>query len=203
MTSDDDRLERLLRAGGDLDGMPPEKVWRAIRQQLGRDEDVRATTSATARPSDRQRADRAGGRRVIPLLLAAAAGAALVYAGVQLTGDGQDTVEGAVVAEGELGPVEGEGRLGEAEVLDRDGRRVLRLQLDQLPDAGDGYLEVWLLRPDVSGLVTLGVLDSATEEFVLPEGLDLGEYPVVDVSVEHLDGDPAHGGDSRLRGEVR
>ena len=80
---------------------------------------------------------------------------------------------------------------------------MLRVVLDELPDPQNGYLEVWLLRPDVSGLVTLGVLDETEEEFVLPAGLDLSEYPVVDISVEQLDGDPGHGGLSLVRGQVR
>jgi hypothetical protein len=37
----------------------------------------------------------------------------------------------------------------------------------------------------------------------LPPGLDPEQFPIVDVSVEPLDGDPAHSGDSRLRGQLR
>jgi hypothetical protein len=36
--------------------------------------------------------------------------------------------------------------------------------------------------------------------FVLPENLDVGEFPVVDVSNEPIDGDPTHSGDSIVRG---
>lgn len=143
-----------------------------------------------------------GPGRVVPLLLAAAAGAGIMYAAVELSSSDEAPTQEQVLASGELGPVEGEGRLGAAEVVEREGRQVLRVDLDEVPDAQDGYLEVWLLRPDVSGLVTLGVLDAAQEEFVLPAGLDLGEFPVVDISREHLDGDPGHGGDSLVRGQV-
>jgi hypothetical protein len=54
----------------------------------------------------------------------------------------------------------------------------------------------------VSGLIPLGVVRAGTEEFELPPGVDIGEYPVVDVSVEPLDGDPAHSGRSVLRGTI-
>jgi hypothetical protein len=69
--------------------------------------------------------------------------------------------------------------------------------------APDGtYREVWLLRPDVSGLVSLGMLEGDQGRFDLPDGLDLADYPVVDVSEEHFDGDPAHSGDSVVRGDL-
>ena len=48
----------------------------------------------------------------------------------------------------------------------------------------------------------LGVLEGDTGEYLLPAGLELSEYPVVDISREHMDGDPGHGGDSVVRGEV-
>jgi hypothetical protein len=37
---------------------------------------------------------------------------------------------------------------------------------------------------------------------VIPDGLDLAEFPVVDVSREPLDGDPAHSSDSISRGTL-
>ena len=36
----------------------------------------------------------------------------------------------------------------------------------------------------------------------VPSGVDLTEYPVVDVSVEPLDGDPSHSGVSVVRGRL-
>lgn len=194
MTTDDERVPDLLRRGGEVHEVPPARVWEAVRAELD-------APAGTARSRARRSAPRPGPTRAAPLLLAAAAGAVLMYAGTQLLPD-RASPEGSVVAAGDLGPVAGEGRLGQAEVLDRDDHQVLRVVLDELPDPQDGYLEVWLLRPDVSGLVTLGVLDTADEEFVLPAGLDLTEYPVVDISIEHLDGDPGHGGDSVVRGQV-
>ena len=48
----------------------------------------------------------------------------------------------------------------------------------------------------------MGVIDSGTTVLELPRGLDLGESPPVDVSVERLDGDPSHSGVSVARGEL-
>jgi hypothetical protein len=80
-----------------------------------------------------------------------------------------------------------------------DGTRVLEVDLTAATPS-EGYYEAWLLDESVSGLIPLGVVRAGTEEFELPAGLDLGEYPVVDVSVEPLDGDPAHSGVSVARG---
>jgi hypothetical protein len=53
----------------------------------------------------------------------------------------------------------------------------------------------------VSKLVSLGPL-RRDGVYDLPAGLDPAAFPIVDVSVEPIDGDPAHSGDSVLRGEL-
>ena len=68
-------------------------------------------------------------------------------------------------------------------------------------EAGDGYLELWMIDPSVSKLVSLGPLrDDGV--YVLPASVDPAEYPIVDVSVEPVDGNPAHSGASLLRGQL-
>jgi anti-sigma-K factor RskA len=70
-------------------------------------------------------------------------------------------------------------------------------------DLQDGFYEVWLLDEAVEDLVSLGVVRGGGEVVLpLPAGLDLGEYPLVDVSVEPLDGDPGHSGVSIARGTL-
>ncbi|SNS87413.1 Anti-sigma-K factor rskA [Geodermatophilus saharensis] len=137
------------------------------------------------------------------LLLAAAAalvvGLGIGAGAVALSGRDDD---GVAVAEAVLDPLEDSGASGSAAVVEReDGTRVLRVELaaDAPPE---GYYEAWLLTESVTGLVPLGVVRPGTEDFQLPAGLDLGEYPVVDVSVEPLDGDPAHSGLSVARGQL-
>lgn len=51
-------------------------------------------------------------------------------------------------------------------------------------------------------MVSLGVLRGTEADLVLPDGLDLADYPVVDVSQEHFDGDPGHSSDSLSRGTL-
>ncbi|MGZ0712531.1 anti-sigma factor (plasmid) [Coraliomargarita sp. W4R53] len=66
----------------------------------------------------------------------------------------------------------------------------------------DTYREVWLIRNDAGALISLGVLEGDSGSFAIPDGLDLTEYSLVDVSVEPIDGDPSHSGDSIVRGEL-
>ncbi len=69
-----------------------------------------------------------------------------------------------------------------------------------LPD--DEPLELWLIRPDLSDMVSLGLLDDQGT-YSVPEGYDPSEYSIVDVSIEPQDGDPTHSGRSILRGELQ
>ncbi|WP_255595821.1 anti-sigma factor [Cellulomonas sp. C5510] len=146
-------------------------------------------------PLPRRRARRA-------LLAVAAAGlvvggtaGGLVVAGLQ-RGDQEQ-----VVARTVLDALPGWAASGDAVVEeDLEGRRTLVVRLEG--GEADGFREVWLLDRDVTGLVSLGLLDGDEGRFAIPAGLDLGRYPVVDVSAEPDDGDPAHSGDSILRGEL-
>lgn len=83
----------------------------------------------------------------------------------------------------------------------RDGTVRLSVTLDGDTDP-DGYREVWLIRSDASALISLGVLEGDAGSFTVPAGIDLAEYSLVDISVEPLDGDPLHSGNSIVRGEL-
>ncbi|GEL98560.1 hypothetical protein CTE05_21070 [Cellulomonas terrae] len=108
-----------------------------------------------------------------------------------------------VVATAVLEPLPGWDASGSAVVETRsDGSRVLVVDVDQSESSEDGFREVWLLKPDVSGLVSLGTLAGTSGRFDLPAGLDLDQFSVVDVSEEQFDGDPAHSGDSIVRGPL-
>jgi hypothetical protein len=69
-------------------------------------------------------------------------------------------------------------------------------------DEARGYQEVWLIAPDLSRLVSLGVMNSDSGTFEVPAGLQLADFPVVDVSDEPLDGNPAHSTVSIVRGTL-
>jgi hypothetical protein len=82
-----------------------------------------------------------------------------------------------------------------------DGQRDVVVDLTG-GDDGVGLREVWLLTADATGLVSVGLLDGSSGRFSIPADLDLSQYPVVDVSAEPDDGNPAHSGDSIVRGTL-
>jgi hypothetical protein len=179
---------------------PPPNVWTSIA----------AATGVSVSPRDEPVATPAPGAQVIPLrsrrprpwliAVAAAVAGAAIGAGAVAVLQGDD--DGEAVASAALDPLADADASGSARVVERpDGTRVLELDLEA-PALDDAYYEVWLLRPDVSGLVSVGTTEVGSSQFEIPPGLDLGQYPVVDVSVEPLDGNPAHSGDSVVRGEL-
>ena len=186
---------------------PPPTVWASIAAATGvaaapRSARVAAeaapATEATAPPSN---VVPLRPRRTRPWLLVAAAAVigAAVGAGAVAVIEGNDD-DGAAVAAAALDPLENADASGSARVVERaDGTRVLEVDL-RAPELDGAYYEVWLLEPDVSGLVPLGTTQAGTTVFEIPAGLDLNEFPVVDVSVEPLDGNPEHSGDSVVRG---
>jgi hypothetical protein len=146
-------------------------------------------------------------RRTALLLTAAAAVVGLVLGlggGWFLFAGGPGGAD-TVVSRTALDPLPGwSGARGSAE-LERDGDGRLSLVVDLDHRASDGAAplrEVWMMRSDLSGLVSVGFLDGDTGRFVVPSGVDPSRYPVVDVSAESDDGDPAHSGDSVVRGTL-
>lgn len=163
---------------------PPPDVWTGI---------VAATGLAEPPPARARRRSR--------LMLAAAvagviAGAGIVAGYQALAGADESTL----VAEAVLDPLGDGSASGAAAIVEAESERRLVVDVDA-PDV-DGYLEVWLLTPDVSGLVSLGVLTGGVADVAIPDGLDLDTFSVVDVSVEPFDGDPAHSGESLVRGAL-
>jgi hypothetical protein len=161
-----------------------------------------APTSASASTDDlsRARTSRATRRRTPWIAAAAAAGVLVGGVGGAWWARSADGERPAVVAEAALDPLPGWQATGQATVeQEPDGSRVLIVSLE---GAGDqtGFHEVWLIDRGVKRLVSLGVLQGSSGRFTVPEGLDLAEFPVVDVSEEPLDGNPAHSGDSIIRG---
>ncbi len=197
---------------------PPPHVWAAIAAATGVESGpaapptpaVPAAPAAPVRPAAEAPAPPA---EVVPLrrmrsrLLLAAAASLVVGAGigagaVALRDDDGDDEAVVALAGAQLDPLGENSASGEAEVVERpDGSRVLRLELDA-DSPQEGYLEVWLIDTAVEGMVSVGVVGAGTEELELPPDLDIGEFPIVDVSVEPLDGDPTHSGVSIARGQL-
>lgn len=181
---------------------PPVHVWAAVSAELG--------FSGPARPEipalPARRAVRLGSvislrRRAAVLVAAAVAGLGVGVAGTLAVLNAASEPAPAVIAQADLAPLPGWTAQGTAQIIESEGRRILHVTLadGQVPT---GYREVWLLDAGAQRLVSLGVLAGDEGEFPLPDGLDLGEFPVVDVSQEPYDGDPAHSGDSLVRGQL-
>jgi anti-sigma-K factor RskA len=133
----------------------------------------------------------------------AAAVAALVGAGTLLAT--QRAGDNLVLASAPLSsiglPGAPEGLVGKAEVVSRDGHRFVRLKEKGVSPKSGEFLELWLIDADVKGMVSLGVVNGSGE-YQLPDGLQVSDYPIVDLSTEPYDGKPTHSGASLLRGKL-
>jgi hypothetical protein len=206
-------LSRVVTAGrtnaGAADALvpPAAHVWAGVASAVG--------MPASDAPS-RQVTDPPGAvvptrlrpreqRRTLHTWFAVAAGVAIgmsaVVAFEALDSDEPTAPQDDVVATATLAGLGAGGTSGTAEILDTTDARVLHVQLDDRT-AGGGFREVWLLDPATGQLVSLGVLNGTESTFELPAGLDLRDYPAVDVSREPFDGDPAHSTDSIARGNL-
>jgi hypothetical protein len=137
-------------------------------------------------------------RRWFPAVAAAAV--VVLVAGVVVAVTGGNDDGGRLVAIAQLEALQGD-TPAVAELVKADDTLKLDLDLSGFTSPDGEYLEVWLLRPDVSGMVSLGPA-SPDGVYPLPAGVDPGEFPVVDVSFEPADGNQAHSGNSLLRGPL-
>lgn len=169
---------------------PPAAVWDRISAEL-----FDAAPPAVVVPL------RGGGRGRWTRRIAFAAAASFAFgaasmAVVERVLDRQPAAE--VIESIALDPLPGWSANGAATLKTVDEQRVLVVDLAE--DVTDGYREVWLIDRNVERLVSLGTMSGARTEFAIPDGLDLTDYVVVDVSREDFDGNPSHSGDSIVRG---
>ncbi|WP_347754239.1 anti-sigma factor [Agrococcus sp. ProA11] len=192
---------------------PPAGIWDRIAAEIT-DDGALASSPATATlapapaPAPRASAHVARRRRrrfSTGALLAACAASAAVAASVAVLLIGQlgGIPRSTDVANAVLDPLESTVSVApaRAEVIERDGQRLLVVDVESLPQV-DGYLDVWLLDTQAQQMVSLGVMDAESTQLSLPPGLDLATYPIVDVSIEPFDGDPTHSGNSIWRGAL-
>lgn len=221
----------IMVDGGPMRGQAPAYVWTAIEAAVARDvettQDDPPPTDIATRHASRDGAATTDRRRTaVGLLAAAAVGAGVMWIGTSLASDdgrqpGQEVISGEetsdpddaepgqedvgepeVVATAELAALEESVTPATAEIVERNGERVLRVDTGSLPEVEDGYLQVWMLEDEVAGMVTIGALTDSSEEFVLPDGLSTDTFTTLDVSVEHYDGNPEHSGESLWRGAI-
>lgn len=196
-------LEQLAARAGSMGRpapllVPPARVWEAVVAELATDDALQYDSE----PGPSQRlATVTPIRRFSGWFVASAAAVGLVIGGVGVSLWGNlGGADATVVASAPLTNLVTEASAGTARVEERsDGVRVLVINTDYQATP-DGDLEVWLIDPNIEGMVSLGFLASSHGEFVIPDGYDPSAYPIVDISIEPRDGVPTHGGDSITRG---
>jgi len=173
---------------------PPESVWQGITAELGAD----AGSSVASLDEARRR------RRPRMWLVAASAAAVGVLVGGGLVAALNSTTSpDQLVATGTLDPIGGSGVTGTATLARGSAGKSLTVDVPGLQAPGDGYYEVWMATPDTATMVALGTLSpGGPGTFALPAGLDPAKFPVVDVSLEHFDGDASHSATSIVRGHL-
>jgi hypothetical protein len=188
---------------------PPPRVWNQIAAQTGVRVDPRPAVILRQANAE-QRPSRHVGRAVPRRdwrLFAVAASALLVGAigGSLITRSlaGSDrTTTGAVVAQAQLAALPAAPTAGGRATVVRakDGEHLV-VDVSRLGPLDGRYYEVWLIDTSVKQMVAVGILSGTEGEFVLPGGLDLSRFPVVDISVQEP-GNPLHSGKSVLRGTL-
>jgi hypothetical protein len=213
------RAVNAVRTVPDSGGLeaPGANVWEGIHRQLGLTDAVAADPLGPARGRDATKGKtgpeepRPGAQheekprsnvtwlRRPATWLAAAAAAVLITTGVVLAVN--RTAAPVTLASAQLEPLDRYTATGSATVTEAsDGSRTIEVRLNKTE--ASGYQEVWLIAPDLSRLVSLGIMNSPSGRFEVPSGLDLSGYPIVDVSDEPLDGNPAHSSVSIVRGTL-
>ena len=190
---------------------PPSHLWDGIRHELG--------LSGTASIDDASSPSEPASGAVVPLvrtrrwptsfLVAASVAGLLVGVAVALGADTLVSSEPApvaapsssVVAETQLAALPEHQGQGAAEIVETADGTELVVDVSGLSGC-EGFYEVWLIDPDTFAMVGLGALTDESGRFPVPDGLDLSQYRVVDVSLEPFDGDPVHSRDSVVRGEL-
>lgn len=196
-------------AAGEVMVSPPDSVWRAVAAELAPPA-IRSVTAmpVDAEPVDDVPLDAVSVRRRMPLAWLAIAAGVVVGVTIGVVGPrllpppAPPTAQ--VLARAELKTLDTATPGGDAELLaGQDPALDLRIRVTPL-DAGNGYLEVWLINTDLARMVSIGVLPngSSGEVLVIPRRLIDQGYVIVDISAEQLDTRPEHSGESLLRGSL-
>ncbi|MBG6108561.1 anti-sigma factor domain-containing protein [Frigoribacterium sp. CG_9.8] len=224
------RVATLARSGSPLDlplDVPGPAVWGSISRTLGLSPDVipapfeAAAAQAIEENTDAPLAPRAessagsstlthhvGRRRrrlIAPILAGAlavvvATGAILVATNV--LAPPVVTPKPTILAQARLSALpDWTGSSGEAILESTSSGRQVVVTLSESRDA-PGYREVWLISSDLTKLISVGVLVGTRGVFTIPADVNIADYPIVDISNEKPDGNPAHSSDSIVRGTL-
>ncbi|GAA2491005.1 anti-sigma factor [Terrabacter carboxydivorans] len=197
---------------------PPAAVWASVKAQLDAEDPSTSTPPAdtpsdsgtdvesegagpTPEPAGVTDLDQRRRRRTVAwtgLLVAASLVVGLLAGRAIWSSDGSRPV-----AQVSLSTLDTRQREGEATVVRAGNGLDLRVVTDRPLDAGNGYLEVWLINADGKRMVSVGVLQPGESgTFPITQTLIDQGYVVVDISKEQFDNNPAHSGDSLLRGHL-
>jgi hypothetical protein len=150
-----------------------------------------------------ERLDRPTPSRRRVLSLALAAGLALL-AGIGGTLAWQQfTSNDTVISSAPLEPLPAWSGAAGVATLEEDaaGNKILVITMET-PRPVDGIQQVWLADSTATKMTPIGPLSQPGQRFVLPEDLDVSRFPLIDISVQQPGGDPAHSGNSIVRGTL-
>ncbi|NNE96250.1 MAG: anti-sigma factor [Acidimicrobiales bacterium] len=181
---------------------PPPDVWAGIEAalstepDLSHDNDQLASSPNSVTSLDHHRRN----RRPAGILLVAVA--ASVIAALAIGGIFSD--DSRIVGEIDLAALTGNDSLGTAKIVEQAGVTRLDISFEGELAASDASYELWVIDPEIENMHSLGTITSSgagdSGSFELPSGVDIADFPIVDISLEPDDGNPAHSGDSHFRG---
>ena len=186
------RLGRALTPDDRQFFAPPADVWSKIAGEA-RDDVAPVVPIADRRPRRR--------RWLVSAAVIGAAACAVLGLAIARSGDDVRTVEEVALTNANLDPA-GASSSGQArlEVL-ADGSRAIQLDVRNLPQISGEFFELWLIDSQLKGMVSMGPIHGSGR-YVIPAGVNTSTFPIIDLSIEPIDGVPTHSGKSVLRGVI-
>ena len=178
---------------------PPPHVWTAVRSAVEPDGPP-AVLDAPRRTSNRR--PRLAAAAGLAVGVAATIGAFLVLDDDPAPPPSPPVARATTVAAGPVRGIAPATVSGSAEVLEQSGSRRLHLEVAELPEDPDAYVQAWLFDPTTNEMVAIGVMDTDDESFAVPASIDLSVFSSVDLSLEPVDGNPSHSATSLARGTL-
>ena len=192
------------REAGDRPAAAPQSSATAAAPESPATRPLVAVPSPADEPAETpERLDRPTPSRRRVLSLALAAGLALL-AGIGGTLAWQQfTSNDTVISSAPLEPLPAWSGAAGVATLEEDaaGNKILVITMET-PRPVDGIQQVWLADSTATKMTPIGPLSQPGQRFVLPEDLDVSRFPLIDISVQQPGGDPAHSGNSIVRGTL-
>jgi len=210
-----DQLGAVVATGraiqtGDYPVAPPAAVWARIVEEIHHDDAPIAVEAPLAEvaPITRSRPRSPRSRWVLALGAAAAVGLIVGVGGTwtftRISTPASQPIAQAQVSVAVLRPLDTPAASGTAVLrVESADQRTVTVTVANLPSQPGTFYEVWLIDPTNSHLVSLGVLSvDGRGAYLVPPGLDLAQYIAVDVSLQPMNGSPAHSKHSAVRGII-